>query len=549
MKDETECASMALHVIAIQTVRILSYCILCTLIITLSSCYYFRPPVDPSTIDQTSLTPANFWLPDRAYEPYPCGNCEYSEQTIEYLKKTNVVLADLIDVALTNNPTTEKTWALARAAAYGVDIARSALYPTVVLNESLTYTDTEIDDGPTPNPILNAINGGTTDSSVGFDGSGVGTNFIWTNNLSISYLLLDFGGRCANIEAAKQALYEADWTNNRQIQIVLYSVLQNYYTYSGLVALLESRHMDLKNSQTNLQAATELFHAGVKTKLDQLQAQTDVLNIELSIVDLEGQIQVAYGNLATSLGLPADIKIHVPEIPDQLKLGKICAGVEQLMEIAHYQRPDLWAVYAEHEQRRALVTVARSAGLPNITTNIDLQNNIFITNPSFNNRGYAATVSLNVPLFSGYLYQSQERQARELVREACADIRIKELEIALDIVRSYSDFKTAVESYHFSDEYLRYSQETFEAAQLSYREGVGTILDLLNAQRSLALARATKIQALTKWEIALANISFSTGLIGLGCCESMIKCKEEYTFEKASLKEGQEDIEKKEKEK
>lgn len=532
---------MALNVMANQIIRLIA---LGSLLI-LTGCYYLQPPVDPSSNEQTALTPANFWLPERAYEPYPCGNQEMSEQTLAFLQKTNVALADLIDVALTNNPTTEKTWALARAAAYGVDIAKSNLYPTVFLNESLTFTDTQVDDGMTVTPFQNVLN--PDDASVGFDGSGVGTNFIWTNNLSVSYLLLDFGGRCANIEAAKQALYEADWTNNRQIQQVLYSVLSNYYTYSGLVALLESRHMDLKNAETNLQAATELFQAGVKTKLDQLQAQTDVVNIQLSIVDLEGQIQVAYGNLATSLGLPANSVIAIPPIPDHLKLGKICADVDELMAIAYYQRPDLWGVYAEHEQRRALVTVARSAGLPNITTQLDFQNNIFTTNPSLNNRSYAASVSLNVPLFSGYLYESQERQARELVREACADIRIKELEIASDIVHSYTDFKTAVESYHYADEYLRFSQETFEAAQLSYREGVGTILDLLNAQRSLALSRATKIQAVTHWEVALANISFSTGLIGLNC-ESMIKCKDEYVFDKASLKQGQQEIENLEKE-
>lgn len=497
---------------------------------------------DPINYNQTSISPTNFWIPGYWYEPAPCNNLDYEEEAICRLQQSTIYLADLIDIALSNHPSTQRTWADARAAAYGVGMARSALYPTVTYQGDLIYMNTELDDGPSvAGAVVDGVNpgqpdNGQTDQNTGtinqigtnptsssFTG-GIGENTSLINNLNVSYLLLDFGGRCASIEAAKQALYSANWLHNRTIQQVIFNVLQSYYLYSGLAALLEARRADLKNSQANLEAASRLFEAGVKTKLDRLQAQTDLINIELNIVDLQGQIEIEHGRLATAMGIPADTHFHVPSVPKDVAFEKVCAGVEELIAIARYQRPDLSSAYAEQERRRALVAVARSEGLPTITADINLQDSIFFNNPSFNNHSVEAMLSLNVPLFSGYLYYNQVKQAKELVRVACADIRTREQEIAFEIVRSYYEFKTAVESVRFTDEYLKYSQETYHAALLSYQAGVGTILDLLSAQRALANARAEKIRALTRWATALTSISFATGVIGSGQ-ESMIRCR------------------------
>jgi outer membrane protein len=44
-----------------------------------------------------------------------------------------------------------------------------------------------------------------------------------------------------------------------------------------------------------------------------------------------------------------------------------------------------------------------------------------------------------------------------------------------------------------------------------YKEGVGTIIDLLNAQAALATARSQEILARSGWFVALAQLAYDTG--------------------------------------
>ncbi len=515
-------------------------------------------PPNPTCQGSTSSCPGYFWNPPDPIVKCPCDyeleNDEELHTDLEQLQRHDTAVADLISIALQNNPSTQQTWANARAAAFSVEIAKSALYPSVLLSETLQYSNSQLDEGP-PDiiPVTTGATGatgatGTTAQSVQgvstlpfshsalhraqvvdttvIDTTGnnaiatstvtpsVGEFTTLTSDLSISYLLLDFGGRQATIEAAKQALYNSNWTHNRQVQQVIINVLNAYYTYMGLSALVIARESDLKNAQTNYDAANRLFEAGVKTKLDVLQAKTDLINIQLNIVDLEGQKKVAYGRLANAIGLPSQSDFQVPEIPQDLPIDVITAGIEQLIDQAKRNRPDLAAAYALHEMRKEEIVIARSSGLPTLSTFVDLQGNNDFNNSNFNTHSLSASLVVSAPLFDGFLYVNRERRAKEFLRGACANLRAVELNITLDVLTSYFTFKTAVQSLKYSDEFLKYSEEAYEAALIMYREGIGTILDLLNAQRALANARAQKIQARTQWAIALSNISFAAGTLG-----------------------------------
>lgn len=595
---------------------------------------------DPINHNRVASSPGHFWMPKITYDPGLCPDLDFDEDCSEIAQNPYTELTDLIDVALRNNPTTKKTWFLARAAVYNVGVARSALYPTITGQESLNYIDFDFEDRPIDvvapanetttsdstalfakkagtgssqvtkiqdtlsnknwvkqavigvpgtgnvcgvtnpqivqagNPLLGGgsgpatATGGTLATGTGgvlnpavqvnplitgeFNPIGTspyqsvsgnsnlvngntgttGSNGInepltsVTSNLSVSYLLLDFGGRSANIEAAKQALYETNWLHNQQVQNVIFTVLQDYYTYTGIFALLEARQADLKNADYNLKAATQLFEAGLKTKLDVLQARTNLINIQLNIVDLEGQLAIAKGNLTTALGLPADSEIHIPKFPENVSLDKICASIEELIEIAKTQRPDYMAFYAEYERLKANVVVARSQGLPTLTANASFQQNSYLHHGNFNNHFMAGSIALNVPIFTGFLYRNEVKRAQEVLKGSYQDIRDKELNVILDVMSSYFNFRTAIESFRYSAEYVKYSEEAYEAALFSYREGISTILDLLNAQLSLANARAQKIQARTNWAISLANVAFSTGVLGT-YFEDAIKCRKQ----------------------
>lgn len=495
------------------------------IVLVMSGCSVLKDPADTHKV---ASEPGYPWVPLKSKDVSLCFNKVDKDDIECWCEGENTLnIASLIDVALQNNPTVEEQWANARSAAFGVGIAESDLYPTITGQEIYDYTDVKLTHlskqvaaiGALPisptNPTVPVNPTNPTDTNSNFTTSnttGAGYRKRLFSALSLSYLLLDFGGRQANIEAARQALYSSDWMYNRQLQQVIVWVLQSYYNYEGYKALVEAKESDLKDSKNNLEAAQQLFEFGINTKLDVLLAQSNLANVELSLIQLKGQLEIALSQLLTNMGLPGDTPIKIQDLPDQIPTDKIDENIKELIEIAKVHRPDLAAALADYNQAKSRVQVARSASLPTITANLYFQKTNILNNPVLNNRVLSGSLSLNVPIFSGFLYENQIRQAKETVRFSRAALRERELGVVLDVLSSYYNFTSASQSVKYTEDYLKYTNESYVGAMELYREGIGTFLDVLVAQRDLAEARAQKVQSRTQLFIALANIAFATGV-------------------------------------
>jgi outer membrane protein len=244
---------------------------------------------------------------------------------------TLLSLRKLVAFALQNSPQTRSSWLNSRAAAAGVVSRRSAYYPTVAAQVQAGYTHTAI--------------GGTTV----FDG------FTLTPGASLSYLLLDLGGRSADIEEAEALLDVANLSHNRTVQDVVLNVEQAYFQYVSAKALVAANEDTLKETQTAFQAAEERRNAGVATVADVLQAKTLVSQARLALQQNQGQVIALRGALATSLGVPANLPVDVGELPAELPLRPLEEAVEKLIAEAQAKRPDL----ARARARGALREVSR----------------------------------------------------------------------------------------------------------------------------------------------------------------------------------------------
>lgn len=459
-------------------------------------------PPDPSVV---MLAPASF---DTPYVPR-CKRLSAISPNMEPPENTTELYPDqLIDIGLSNNPLTRQSWHLARAAGYDLGAAKSALYLTFEGSETITAPATH--GGPGGTAIAT---GGTSDAilAVGPRGRGTGNIPFVTSVISVNYLLLDFGGRCAEIRAAQQALLTADWTHNRVMQTVVLNVLNAYYNYNYALGIVKAREADLKDSQAGLDAAQQQFEAGVITKLDVLQAQSNTVNVKLQLETARGQVKTTRGQLATNLGWPADIELSVAPLPKELPLDAISSDLHELVEQAKIDRPDLAASYANYRRLQAEVIVAESAGLPTITLDGLAQRNDFINHSFFNNSSQNISITLNVPIFAGWLYENQTASARENAEAAYADWKNRENGVMLDVVTNYTNYNVAVENVGSSEDYLNFATETYEAALAQYKGGVGSYLDVLTAQLTLSQARTQYIAARTQLLTSLAGVAYAVG--------------------------------------
>src|SRR5207248_10776373 len=107
-----------------------------------------------------------------------------------------------------NNTATSAAWADARAAAATYGAAKGQYYPTIAL-------------GGTVQAIKRIASGGV----------GAAKQQSYGPSVTVSWLLLDFGGRSGTIGATREALLAADWTHNATLQSVVLAVEQAYFLY------------------------------------------------------------------------------------------------------------------------------------------------------------------------------------------------------------------------------------------------------------------------------------------------------------------------------
>jgi outer membrane protein TolC len=120
---------------------------------------------------------------------------------------------------------------------------------------------------------------------------------------------------------------------------------------------------------------------------------------------------------------------------------------------------------------------------------------------------------VSIPLFGGYKPTYLIRSA-----EATAELNASQrdqlkLQVSLDVWTAYQNLKTANESIEASRILLSSAEESSRMALGRYQEGVGNIIDTLNAQSALANAKQQKIQSLLNWNIARATLAQSMGAL------------------------------------
>lgn len=437
-----------------------------------------------------SPAPDSTWTPpartgaDTAAHPAPYEVPPDIQQRLQTL-----TLTDIVDLALRNNPSTRISWENARSAAAAYGSAKGSLFPTI---------DADVT--------------GTRLKTVATQGRSAVQQTTYGPSLTLSYLLFDFGGRSGNIDAAKQALLAADFTHNATIQTVVLQVETAYFDYVAAKALLEAQQTTLQEAQTNLAAAQDRHSVGLATVADVLQAKTAVSQALLDLETTDGTLAVTRGSLAVSMGLPANIPydIEAPRAPTSVSL--VADSVDSLISVALLSRPDLAAAEAQYNQARADVRSVRAARLPSLSLSGTGARTYTKSLPSGGNN-YTLQLGLSIPLFDGFSREYNQMAAEAQANVAAARLDQTRQQVIFDVFSSYQTLKTATSRVRTADDLLASAQESEQVALGRYKQGVGSVLDLLTAQSALASARAQQVQARWTWQVALSQLAHDTGVL------------------------------------
>jgi TolC family type I secretion outer membrane protein len=430
----------------------------------------------------TAPSPKTPWNPPSNAVP-PATSSLRSDLTLppNFTPGMPITLAQVIDIALANNSTTRLAWLQARAAQAGVGSAESAYLPEVDVNAQIMNSKS----------LQN------------------GTQTSFGPSLALNYLLFDFGGRAATVEAARQTLIASNFLHNQAIQDVILRTQQAYYSYLDAQALLAAEDSTIKERQKSLDGADARHNAGVATIADVLQARTALSQARLNRDSIEGNLRTIEGALATTMGLPATTRFDFGELPLDIPTRRVSEAVDALIGRAVAQRPDLAAARASAERAGVRIREVRSQFLPSL----GLSSNIGQTwiSGSGSNTPHSIAVGMHWPVFTGFRNVFDVRQAEVEAQLAREDVRALEQQVNLQVWTSYYALQTATRRLTAARDLLASAQQSVDVASSRYRAGVGGILDLLTAESALESARAQEVQSRADWFLAVAQLAHDTG--------------------------------------
>lgn len=393
-------------------------------------------------------------------------------------------LASVVNRALCSNPQTRSSWAAAQTQAAQLGVARAAYLPTLSANLS---TDRQ-------------YVGGTTAQQ---------NNTGQSASASLSYLLYDFGSRDAKEDNARQVLNATLASFDATQQSVFLNAVTAYYQVQGSDASIAATRAAEDNAQQNLKAATARYAAGSATPLDKLQAQTAYSQALLNRIKAEGDARNQRATLANVMGLAPTFPFTLASMGAPLVDKTFQQNVEQLITEAKKSRPDLAAAEAQVQAARANARAARADEKP--TVSLFATPSISRSIPGSSSHSTLLGVQVNIPIFNGFAptYRTQAAEMTLLGKESDRDNIAQQ--VALEVVKAHNTLSTSTQTLLATQDLLKSATQAQAVANGRYSAGVGTFLDLLDAQSKLDDARNQEIQARLNWQIARFALAQALG--------------------------------------
>lgn len=489
----------------------------CLILLICGGCFPTKTAFDPYVYAPKS--PSSPWKPSSAIHSTDLSK---DQPPIVPEQKDPFSLAELIDIALTNNVQTKITWASARAAAANFGQTQSQFFPSITGNFS--YERARQPDFSSVTSGASPITGNTPSTSVSVQDVYYS---VWGPQLKLSYLVFDFGTLRSTSEAARQALYNADWTHNEAILILLQTVMNDFYNYLYQKQLLKADLANVETAQLTLDAAQLGFSTGVRNVSDVLQATTQLLQNQTAWASQQQNVVNTYTQMLNDMGLPANLMLNVQELPTTLPDQDVIPSIDSLIAIAMQNRPDLLAAEANFRSKQFNLKATKTQWLPQINYSFEL-GKAYYQKGLHDVYNFSNVMSVSMPLFSGFFYRNATKIAEANAKQAEEQMKQVELQMIQEITSYHSNVHIAFETLNFAQAFLEAAEEQYKVALSQYKYGTNTILDVVSAQSSLADARAQLEQGFQQWYTSLANLSYATGILSQTYPNTCIDHQETY---------------------
>ncbi len=336
--------------------------------------------------------------------------------------------------------------------------------------------------------------------------------------VTISQLITDFG-RTINLVSSAKLQEKAQNANAlATVEDIVLATDQAFFSALQAQALLKVAQQTVTTRQSVEHQVDELAKNKLKSNLDLAFAQVNLSQAKLLLLDAQNNVDSTIAALSAVLGFDKQVSYELSDEDSQPPAPP--PDVDVLINTALGQRPDLQALTYEQQaaekfrraQRDQLLPTISTLGLVGVTpVRPDCFGNCF---PNyFISSWYGAIgVNMSIPIFNGFLFTAQASEANYKAQAAAERTRDLRDRVVRDVRTAWLSTNTAFQRVGVEAELAKEADLGLSLAQSRYQLGLGSIVELSQAQLQQTDAAIGYVNAQYQYRLSLSTLNFEIGV-------------------------------------
>jgi outer membrane protein len=331
----------------------------------------------------------------------------------------------------------------------------------------------------------------------------------FASGIGVSQLITDFG-RTANLvgSAESRSLAEQERSNATRADVLL-RVDASYFSVLRAQAVLTVAQQTVSARQLVADQIAALAQNGMKSNLDVSFANVNLADAKILLSSAENDLKASRATLANAIGYPnqQDFVLSdepMPEAPP--------ADFKGFLTQAIRDRPELASLRFEQEAAAKYAKAERDLWMPSIST-IASVGLVPVGVAALQNQYGAVGVNVNIPLFNGGLFKARHAEAELRAKGAQENVSDLQNRVVRDVQVAYLNAVTGYERLSLTQKLLEQAKLAQDLAQSRYDLGLGSIVELSQAQLNLTSAQIAVTNGRYDYQTEWSTLQYQIGAL------------------------------------
>lgn len=394
------------------------------------------------------------------------------------------------DSALAHHPRLSAARLRAGAASQGVREARSAYFPTVAGN----LTGTLVAD---PGTATAAGNLTTSSTSNRFAVGG-----------GLLQLVTDFGRTSALVNSARFREKAHQESADKTREEVLADVQQAYFRVLGSEAVLKATRDALENRQLIARQVKALEESQLKSTLDVTFADVLESEAELAVYRAQNTVHEDRADLGAAMGRERPV---VESLEDVSMPTTMDVDAEPAVQLAYRSRPDLLSLEATRQAAHQFERAEKDLRNPSVSV-LAAAGEIPEHDHTLHDNYATAGVNVNIPILNGGLFRARHDEAALQAQAEDKDVANLRLQVGQEVRKAWFEANDASFRIPVTARLVEQARRAQHLAQARYDNGLGSIVELNQAQLNETAAEIEAASAKYEYLSKRADLDYATGI-------------------------------------